>query len=225
MAAGALLALAAIGVTATQASAVPAFAEQTGQPCVGCHVGGFGPQLTPYGREFKLHGYTTRTVSFNVPLSAMVVASYVNTQKNQNPPPAPSFSPNNNVAIDQISLFLAGGLGQHFGAFVQSTYDGIGKSFSWDNTDLRAVTTVTIKKVSVLLGLSANNNPTVQDAFNTLPAWGYPYTTSALAPVAERTARSSAASRRRRSASPATPGSTTPSTSKRAATARRAPAS
>ena len=57
------------------ASAVPAFAEQTGQQCAACHVGGFGPQLTKFGREFKLGGYTLRAKSFNVPLSAMAVAS------------------------------------------------------------------------------------------------------------------------------------------------------
>ena len=39
------------------ALAVPAFAKQTGQPCAACHVGAFGPQLKPYGRDFKLHGY------------------------------------------------------------------------------------------------------------------------------------------------------------------------
>jgi hypothetical protein len=182
IAAAAALALAAIGFTASGASAVPAFAEQTGQPCVGCHVGGFGPQLTPYGREFKLHGYTTRTNSFNVPLSAMVVASYVNTKVAQDPPPAPGFNSNDNWAVDQVSFFLAGGLGQHFGAFVQATYDGIGKAWSWDNLDLRAVTTTTIKKVNVLLGISVNNAPTVQDSFNTLSSWGYPYTSSGLAP-------------------------------------------
>src|SRR5580658_10172450 len=39
------------------ARAVPAFAEQTGQPCAACHVGAFGPQLKQYGRDFKLNGY------------------------------------------------------------------------------------------------------------------------------------------------------------------------
>jgi mono/diheme cytochrome c family protein len=38
------------------AQAVPAFAQQTGRNCAACHVGGFGPQLTPFGREFKLGG-------------------------------------------------------------------------------------------------------------------------------------------------------------------------
>jgi hypothetical protein len=182
LAAAALLALAVVGLTATRAAAVPAFAVQTGQPCAGCHVGAFGPQLTPYGREFKLRGYTTRTGSFNVPLSAMAVASFINTQKRQTPPPG-NFKSNNNVALDQISLFLAGGLGQHFGAFVQATYDGVHNSYHWDNLDLRAVTTLTIKKVSVILGLSVNNAPAVQDVFDTLPGWGYPYTSSAIAPV------------------------------------------
>src|ERR1700719_3531566 len=39
------------------ARALPSFAIQTGQPCAACHIGAFGPQLTPYGRDFKLHGY------------------------------------------------------------------------------------------------------------------------------------------------------------------------
>ena len=171
----------ALGLGATPAKAVPAFAVQTGQPCQTCHVGGLGPQLTPFGREFKLRGYTTRAVAFNVPVSAMAVASYVQTQKDQ--PAQPYFRPNDNLAIDQISLFFAGGLGQHLGAFVQATYDGIGRTYSWDNLDVRATTTVDVKGNSVILGASLNNNPTVQDAWNTTPAWGFPYTSSALGPT------------------------------------------
>jgi hypothetical protein len=181
--AGCVVGLVLAGLAAGRAAAVPAFAVQTGQPCSGCHVGGFGPQLTPFGREFKIGGYTTRTNSFNVPLSAMVVASYVSTQKGQASPPAPSFRDNDNLALDQASLFLAGGVGSHFGGFVQATYDGVAKAFHWDNLDLRAVTTQTVKGVKMVLGISVNNAPSVQDAFNTLPAWGYPYTTSSLAPT------------------------------------------
>jgi hypothetical protein len=177
-----LLALVFLGFAATQASAVPSFAVQTGRPCSACHVGGFGPQLTPFGREFKLGGYTLRTNAFNVPLSAAMMASYVHTAKDQPPPPTRDFALNDNVAVDQVNLFIAGGLGSHFGGFVQTTYDGVARAFHWDNLDLRAVTTETVKKTSVILGLSVNNAPTVQDAFNTLPAWGFPYSTSALAP-------------------------------------------
>ncbi|HVN00957.1 MAG TPA: hypothetical protein VMT68_12165 [Caulobacteraceae bacterium] len=182
-----LAAIAAIAVPAvaglgvTNAAAVPAFAVQTGEPCQGCHVGGFGPQLTPFGREFKLQGYTLRSNDWNVPLSVMAVASYLHTAKDQNPPPAP-FDANNNWALDQVSLFLATGIGQHFGAFVQGTYDGVAEAWTWDNLDLRAVTTTKFGKHDATLGVSLNNNPSVQDVWNTLPAWGYPYTGSALAP-------------------------------------------
>ena len=177
-----ILVIALVGAIASSAAAVPAFAVQTGQPCAACHVGGFGPQLTPFGRTFKMGGYTMRTNGFNLPFSAMAVASYIKTKQDQSPPPA-SFGANDNLALDQISLFLAGGIGRHFGGFVQATYDGVAKAYHWDNLDARAVTTTTIKGAPVVLGLSLNNAPTVQDAFNTLPAWGYPYTTSSVAPA------------------------------------------
>jgi hypothetical protein len=178
-----LFALGLIGLTATGARAVPSFAIQTGQACSACHIGGFGPQLTVFGREFKMNGYTTRTVDFSVPVSAMAVASYVRTDKSQASAPAPNFNANDNAAVDQVSLFLAGGLGSHFGGFVQTTYDGVARAFHWDNLDLRAVTTASVRGVNMVLGVSLNNAPTVQDAFNTLPAWGFPYTSSALAPA------------------------------------------
>ncbi|MBS0410744.1 MAG: cytochrome C [Proteobacteria bacterium] len=171
-----------LGMSAGAAHAVPAFAVQTGQPCQACHVGGFGPQLTPFGREFKLHGYTQRAVGFNVPISAMAVASYVHSKMDASSPPADGFANNDNTAVDQISLFLAGGLGSHLGAFIQTTYDGIAKAWTWDNLDVRATTTTEVKGHDVVLGVSLNNSPSVQDAWNTLPAWGYPYTSSALAP-------------------------------------------
>src|SRR5512135_1248356 len=38
------------------AQALPSFARQTGQPCGTCHTD--FPGLTPYGRLFKLNGYT-----------------------------------------------------------------------------------------------------------------------------------------------------------------------
>ena len=175
-----VIALPALASSAGQASAVPAFADQTGQPCSSCHVGGFGPQLTVFGRQFKLLGYTARTVDGTVPVSAMAVASYLRTAADQ--PPAPPYAANDNVALDQVSLFLAGGLGDHFRGFSQFPYDGIGRAFSWDNLDLRAVNDFTVDKTDLVAGISLNNNPAVQDPWNTLPAWGFPYTDSDLAP-------------------------------------------
>lgn len=181
MLAGVSFVVLALGVH-KPASAVPAFAEQTGQPCASCHVGGFGPQLTPFGRAFKLGGYTLRVKPFNVPLSAMAVASYVHTKKAQDEPPTEHSKTNDNTSFDQGSVFIAGGVGSHFGGFSQITYSGADRAWAWDNLDLCAVGTGKIADKDLIYGLTLNNSPTVEDAWNTTPAWGYPYTGSDYAP-------------------------------------------
>src|SRR5271154_3105095 len=52
----ALATLATVALT-NPAQALPSYARQTGQPCGTCHTD--FPALTPYGRRFKLLGYTT----------------------------------------------------------------------------------------------------------------------------------------------------------------------
>jgi hypothetical protein len=166
-------------LTMTRAArAVPAFAQQTGEPCKACHVGGFGPELTPFGREFKLGGYTLRAHA-SIPVAAMAIASVTHTRKDQVPPPD-HLDGNDNLVLDQASLFLAGGVGQHVGGFAQVTYDGVAKQWAWDNLDLRAVTKARLFGEDSVLGLSVNNSPTVQDAWNTLPAWGFPFTDTSV---------------------------------------------
>jgi hypothetical protein len=174
---------AALICAASPASAVPAFAVQTGQACQVCHIGAFGPQLTPFGRQFKLNGYTLRAGdTFTPPISAMVVASFVHTEKDQPEPPAPHYATNDNTTLDEASLFLAGGIGDHFGGFAQVTYSGVDRAMAWDNLDLRAVDHTKLLGSDVVLGLSLNNNPTIQDAWATLPGWGFPFTDSDLMP-------------------------------------------
>ena len=88
MTAAMLLKLAALSMTlcATQSFAMPSFARQTGMDCSGCHIGAFGPQLTPAGILFKLNGYTDSdgTADQN-PLSAMLVAVAVMVQAPESP--------------------------------------------------------------------------------------------------------------------------------------------
>jgi hypothetical protein len=55
-----VLAIAGLLQADPPANALPSFASQTGQPCTACHIGGYGPQLTPLGRAFKIGGYTQR---------------------------------------------------------------------------------------------------------------------------------------------------------------------
>src|SRR5215467_14859277 len=74
------------------ALAVPSFAIQTGQPCAACHVGAFGPQLKPYGRDFKLHGYTASDgQDHGLPLAGATITSFTHTFAPQPGGAAPGF--------------------------------------------------------------------------------------------------------------------------------------
>lgn len=176
-----MLAKGAVIVTllcASQAQALPSFARQTGMDCSGCHIGAFGPQLTPAGVRFKLLGYTeTDGQPGKKPLSGMVVASMTHT-KADNPEPGNGLKGNNNLKMDEASVFLAGRLTENIGAFVQVTYDGVEKKTSLDQTDIRFARSVEIGGKDAIVGLSLNNNPGVQDPFNTMPVWGFPFIAS-----------------------------------------------
>lgn len=168
-----------------RADALPAFAAQTGQPCTACHVGGFGPQLTPFGRAFKITGYTQRGGSgleAHIPLSAMVMTSFTHVGKDYPADAVPHhYDSNNNPSLDQVSVFIAGGLTSHTGGFIQMTYSNFDNTVVLDNTDLRPyVTTVQAFGNDLTLGVSVNNNPTVQDPYNSTFAWGYPFYASQL---------------------------------------------
>lgn len=165
------------------AAAVPSYATQTGQPCAACHIGSFGPQLTQYGRDFKLFGYTASNHKPHLPaLAAMVETSFTRTSTDVTPPPK-WFGPNNNFSLDQVSLFYGGSVVPDWvGAFVQATYDGVHRQIHWDNTDIRLAHDTSIGNTDVVYGATINNNPTVQDLWNSTPAWGYPYVSTAFVP-------------------------------------------
>jgi hypothetical protein len=166
------------------ALALPSFARQTGQQCAACHNG--FPELTPYGRLFKLNGYTFGGGNSDLPpLAAMTVESFTHTEAPQYGGPAPHYQANNNFAAEFGSVFYGGAIASNLGigAFVQVTYDHIGQSLAWDNTDVRWAHTTTIDGAETVFGVSVNNNPTVTDLWNSTPAWGYPFQTSGLAPT------------------------------------------
>jgi hypothetical protein len=156
------------------AMAVPSFAAQTGLPCAQCHVVAFGPQLTEYGRQFKLNGYTfaKQDRSLNIPLSATIIAGYNNLSKAA---PAPSpYSDKENLALQSVSVYFAGRISDHLGAFVKATYDNIFDTTAWDTLDVRYARTVDLGGHSTVLGIDVNNNPTAQDLWNSTPVWGFP---------------------------------------------------
>jgi hypothetical protein len=64
------------------AHALPSFAQQTGQPCSTCHIGSFGPQLTPFGGVFKIGGFTQtggEGLASQIPVAIMTLGSFNNT--------------------------------------------------------------------------------------------------------------------------------------------------
>ena len=209
---------------APPAQALPSFARQTGQPCGTCHTD--FPALTPYGRRFKLLGYTTgggefRTTPFSSqagrdaraeyekmlgyvkalpapatneadkdyvpPISMMAIVGYTHTQ-------APltgtdPYSPNNNVVMSPFSAFYGGAITENIGAFAQITYNAVppggfgdkfGHTWTWDNTDVRYASTAHFGPLDLIYGITANNNPSVQDVWNTTPAWAFPYAVSTI---------------------------------------------
>jgi hypothetical protein len=169
-----------------RAQAVPSFARQTGLACNACHT--VPPQLNAFGRYFKLHGYVlgpeklsggSKQLSIDQfpPLSAMIIVSDTVTRSAQ------PDSQNGSVAFpDQLSVFYAGAIAEHMGAFAQVTYEQPADHFSIDNTDIRYARDLNWGDHTLVWGLTLNNNPTVQDVWNSTPAWGYPYIGSGVAP-------------------------------------------
>ena len=183
--------------------AVPSFARQTGMTCAACHT--VFPELTPFGREFKLNGYVLdnikqvtgidtsnrSTLALNAipPISLMLQVSYTHTSA-----ALPDGQVTGALAKDgdvlfpqQASFFYAGKIADELGAFIQLTYDGAEDHFALDNTDIRYAHHLGFGGANgnahdLILGVTLNNNPTVQDVWNTTPAWGFPYAGSSVAP-------------------------------------------
>jgi hypothetical protein len=123
------------------------------------------------------------------PISAMAIVGFTHTQEPLPPPTAP-FNPNDNVVASPISFFWGGAIIDSVGAFAQVTYNAppvggfsepFGHTWTWDNTDIRFAKSTSIGGLDVIYGITANNNPTVQDLWNTTPAWTFPYAVSTIA--------------------------------------------
>uniref|UniRef100_Q47FP9 Probable cytochrome c1 protein n=1 Tax=Dechloromonas aromatica (strain RCB) TaxID=159087 RepID=Q47FP9_DECAR len=170
----------AFALSIQSANALPSYARQTGSECASCHVGGFGPQLTPYGIRFKINGYTDSDgKEGKIPLSAMMVVNSTHTAKDvPDGDKVNHFNNNNNTAMQEASVFLAGRLTDNIGSFVQVTYSGVDRTYALDQADIRYARSVKLGDKDMTVGVSLNTNPTLTDPFNTLGQWRFPYTSS-----------------------------------------------
>jgi hypothetical protein len=169
------------------AHANPLFARQTGLNCASCHT--IYPELTPFGRKFKLTGYTMGERE-KVPLALMTVVSRNSIADDTNKSNGtPLFAKNKDFALEAISIFSGGKFTDNAGAFVQWTYNNITTADNLnfaghgalDNTDLRLVKKFGSEEKPTVIGLTVHNNPTVQDVYNTAPAWSFPYWSPSVA--------------------------------------------
>jgi hypothetical protein len=168
---------------------IPSFSRQTGLACSVCHTS--FPQLTPFGRQFKLDGYTMTGAGQKVeakkkngssaldlgvipPVSFMAISAYTVTRTG-----TPDTQNGDLQFPQEFSLFVGGEIAPKLGSFVQLTYEPGGEGLGLDNTDVRFSTKAS---EDVTLGLTLNNNPTVSDLWNSTPAWGFPFTSSEVAP-------------------------------------------
>jgi hypothetical protein len=169
---------------------IPSFSRQTGLACSACHTS--FPQLNAFGRFFKLNGYTMaaeQTVQAQdsgraslrldliPPVSAMVISSLTSVRRE-----VPD-QQNNSVAFPQeMGIFIGESITPKLGTFLQLTYDPAEGGIAIDNADIRFADHTSIHGKDVLYGVTLNNSPTVQDVWNSTPVWGYPYTSSDVAP-------------------------------------------
>ena len=162
------------------AFAVPSFARQTGQPCAACHTA--FPELTPFGRRFKLSGYTLEGGDSKIPpLTAMLMPGFTHTRAAQDAPPAPNLRTNDNLAVQQATALYAGKVYGDLGAFIQVSANPVTKQLWFDGSDVRYVKSLNLFGKDAYFGVMANNTPTLQDAWNTVPAWGFPQLSSGFA--------------------------------------------
>jgi len=188
----------------TKMAALPSYARQTGLPCSGCHYN--PPELNPAGRRFKLMGYVDKADETKViktdggktrapldllaslPLSVMMDVSFTSTKSpvpntSSTSTPLPPTQNGNFEFPQDISLFLSGAWTTHVGSFLQVTYSSQGDHFSMDNTDIRYANSTKLGGKELVYGLDLNNNPGVEDLWNSTPAWGFPWIASDVAPT------------------------------------------
>jgi hypothetical protein len=174
-----------------RADALPSFARQTGQKCAACHVGGDWPQLTPWGRFFKLSGYTAgksiidKEGAAHLPVGLFGQAG-LTWAAQPNDTQGGTVIPNNgSPQAYQFTGEFASKLTNFLGVFYEYQ---VGNTFpGWKGTsgpaDVRAVHFFRVGGNEILVGVDSNNSPTVQDVWNTVPDWSFPFYSSPQAPA------------------------------------------
>jgi hypothetical protein len=186
-----LLGVAALSMLGSApARAVPSFARQTGLACEACHT--IPPELTPFGRRFRLNAYTLttrpplvsdiddhkRNTVFLTDLPGMSILLQATYDHWNRALPDSLVSGAKSQADDfqfpqQFSIMYAGAVSDHVGAWLQMTYLQNAGNIGIDNNEVRYSDHT--DNNDWLWGVTLNNNPSFQDVWNTGEAYGIPY--------------------------------------------------
>ena len=84
---------------------------------------------------------------------------------------------------DEVSLFVGEAITPRLGTFLQFTYTAVDGSLAIDNAELRYANHTSLSGKPLTFGMTLNNNPSMQDVWNSTPVWGFPYVASPIAAV------------------------------------------
>jgi hypothetical protein len=154
------------------AQAVPSYARQTNSECAACHIGAFGPHLTPYGIRFKLGGYVDSDgQGTKVPLSFSTQLTATKTGDGN-----PALHGKSDVRLTNVDIYVAGKLFDNVGTYTRVAHveNAAGTDYTQlDDFDLRFAKEAKFGERSVVWGVTLNNHPGVQDPIDVMPAWGF----------------------------------------------------
>ena len=167
------------------AHAVPSMARQTGYQCSKCHAG--YPELTNFGRQFKLGGYTMSsekwdesTTMSRIPVSAALqVSRTASSNVSAGGVESTDFPNDRKTILQTAAIYYGGKITNNTGALVQYNYDGFEKKWGMEMFDARYANSSDVAGKELNYGVTLNNNPTVSDIYNTTSAWGFPHTGTA----------------------------------------------
>jgi len=182
----------ALSAAACSAQAVPSFARQTGFPCQQCHT--VAPELTAFGRLFKLNGFVLTTLpkveapstdSGNIPTELIRmpgVAAELDVADSITSKSQPGSTNGSAQFPSKFKIFFAGAVSDHIGVFNYFEYTQPDDHFSIDLTDVRIANSGQWGGKDVIYGLTINNAPTLEDPWNTENVWSFPHVGSDVAP-------------------------------------------
>lgn len=174
-----LIAALMLSLAALQAAAVPSFTRQTGRQCSACHT--VFPELTPYGREFKLGGFVdgdklkSDNPLLRLPLSISGVVSNTATSKTSDGTPD-MFPRDRETVVQEASVYYGGRIAGNLGALIQYKYSAADFHWGTEMAEFRYAGETTLGgEKQLLYGLTLNNNPSIADIYNSSPMWSFPH--------------------------------------------------